>query len=201
MDKISEKYKKYIVEIKLNREKKLFVSGMNISKDYDDFLLIDIHDKILIFNNLDQIKTFILENRDLPDKNNLHKWVREFKSQKPYVTYDIDKIDHIIKTSSGFKELSADALSQIVDLINIVGDYAYQVNHKELILLFEDKSIDLFKELFMDMYIWKENIENPKSDLENLMKDIPYVDFKLSFEKLIILFSQQFSSCFNYLPH
>lgn len=197
MDKISEKYKKYLVEIKLNSKKKLFVSGQNISKDYDDFLLLDIHGKILTFSNLDQIKKFILEDSDLPDKDNLHNWVREFKSQKPYITYDIDKIFQNIKISTGFKELSKDALSQIVDLINIIGDYAYQVNHKELILLFEDKSIDLFKELFMDIFIWKEDTEKPKSDLEKLSKNIPYADFKLAFEKLFNLFSQQFSSCFN----
>lgn len=194
MDKTSEKYKKYLVEINLNGKKQFLVLGMNISKDDDDFILLNEHDKILTFNNVNQIKKFILEEINLPDKDNFHNWIQEFESRKSYITYDADKIVQIIKISEGLKELSKDELSQIVDLINMIGDYAYQVNHKDLILLFEDKTIDLFKELFMDVYVWKVATDIQKSDLEKVSEIFSYADFKVAFERLFNLFNQQFSS-------
>ena len=134
MNEISEKYKKYLVEIKLNCEKKLFVSGMNISKDDEDFLLIDGQGKILIFNDFHQIKQFIIDEKSLLDRDNLHRWAQELENRKPYVSYDVDKIVQILKLSEDLKCLKKCELSHIVDLINIIGDYAYQINFKDLTL-------------------------------------------------------------------
>ncbi|MDP3445316.1 MAG: hypothetical protein Q8T08_20855 [Ignavibacteria bacterium] len=197
MNEISEKYKKYIIEIKLNGKKKFFISGMDISKEDADFLLIDSNGKILIFNDVHLIEKFILETKGLLDKDNFLNWIRELKDYKPYVSYDIDKITQILQVSNPLKELNKDELSQIIDLINLIGDYSYQVDDKNLILLLEAKSIDLIKELFMDKYIWKAIEDSHEIDLEPLFGNFPFEDFKADFENLFNLFVKQLSDDCN----
>lgn len=195
MDKVSEKYKKYLIEIKLNGKKKLFVGGMDTSKNDDDFLLLDQNLKILVFDSFDQIEKFIKGQKNLLDEDSFHHWIQEFKSREPYITYDLSNIIRIVKESGDINDLKKDELSKIVDLINIIGDYAYQIDFKDLVLLYENKYIDRLKTFFMDMYMWKIQ-ESQKVNLEKL-SDFSYSEFKIAFESLCHLFMQQFS---NYNP-
>ncbi len=187
MNEISEKYKKYIVGLKLNGEDKLLVSGMDITNEYKDFLLLDKDSKVLLFNDFSQIEEYIL-NEELLDNNNLQSWVKELKNKKPYVSYNIDNILNAIEKAKDLRELNKDMLSQIVDFINIIGDYAYQINKEDLIVLYEHQLIDQFKELFMNDFIWKLEVSD-----EAGLNTVPWESFRTAFEKLYNLFKQCFS--------
>ncbi len=187
MNAISEKYKKFIIGIKLNGENNLLVSGMDISNEDKDFVLLDKDDKVLLFNDFLQIEDYII-NTEVLDNTNFQSWVKELKIKEPYISYDIDNILDRIKKVIDFSELNKDMLSHIVDFINLIGDYAYQINKEDLIVLYENQRIDQFKELFMDGFIWK-----TKNSHELSLNKITWENFKTAFEKLINLFKIYFS--------
>ncbi len=184
MNEISEKYKKYIIELNLNGEKKLLISGMDISNEDKDFLLLDKNGKVLLFNDFFQIKEYIL-NEELLDNYNFQRWIKELKNKSPYVCYNVDNILDAIRTAKELKDVNKNIQGQAVDFINIIGDYAYQINKEDLIKLYENKLVDQFKELFMSNFIWKIEISD-----KTAFNTLTWESFRVVFEKLYNLFKQ-----------
>jgi hypothetical protein len=186
MNEISEKYKKFIIEIKINKVSRLFITGMDISKSDDDFVLVDPSDNILMFENIEQIIDFVEMENDIIDARNFKKWAQELIYEKPYISFDLDRITQKIRHSDSIVEIERNYLSQILDLINIIGDYTYQVKDNDLTTAIDDKPIEHFKEFYMDTYIW----DNVESDVS--AKNLNFIEFKISLGRLIIAFTKHF---------
>jgi hypothetical protein len=99
INKISEDYRKYIIQVKINRSYFCLICGDDLSDNMNEKLLIDIDNKIIISKNIGVLAKFIKKNKVF-DNINLKKWMRNitpFYKKRADYKYALYNLDVLVK--------------------------------------------------------------------------------------------------------
>lgn len=177
---ISDKYRKYIVSMKLFNENKYFIWGSDLLEKEEDKFLLDPKGNIITSPNLHLFLSSLLEsNKDvnLFDINNLLNWKKEvqhiltkFKNgYSGYAKYDLDILlkYFIANDKINIHLLSFKILKEYVGFINFVDDFANQTNDSKLLKLTHERNLRFLWNYVYDNYIWKNKLKNENKLIKN----------------------------------
>lgn len=178
--KVSEKYRKYLIELQFKNFSGYAVWGTDMEDDEHDKLLLSER-KVLIFKDWDNIAQR-LENIDhsFLDKENFRNWVTEKGFRE---VYNVNEI----KLLSDFSlEMLSDRIMslEILNCINLVQDFFIQTNNRTLEGLFEEPAIIDVKDFIYNNYFWKKNGSSHElgnidgASVSNLIRSIYYVFYE-----------------------
>lgn len=191
-DKISEQFRKYVIELILSESQKVFTLwGTDLSNEDFDYLLLDQKQKILAFPKIQNLLDFLESNSVTIDNQNTQKWASQFKNSEPYTTYDLIKVENLI--SEPVLELEVftkDDLICIVNFYNLFSDYVYQTKIEEGLKLIDDTNKFPFFDLIDDILIWKsDESQRSKPDVGNNQAEV----FVKNYKKMLTLFTANIS--------
>lgn len=177
-ESISEKYRKYLIRIKIKNQTFYSVWGTDMtSVDEKDFLLVK-DSRICLFENSKLIYSYVkkLEESELIDSQNFSNWINRFTFNKVYASYNIEKMS--IKK---FEQLlSKGKVLSIINNINIITDFAQQTSNKELLKIRKKRHLKILWNSIYDNFFWSKKEENK---FEYLLKSIE--DYNILVEKFI----------------
>ncbi len=193
---ISEKYRKYLIEIVLCKKTYYTISGIDASISDDDVYLSD-KSNVLLFQNVDLLKEYILNplNKYIFDRDNLVNWVKENSTFVPYAHFNFDKISNISYES--LKDVNnidlKEELLSIFYFVNFLKDLKYQFSNKKLEKILDSNAINKFSKYCYNKYIFMKE-ENSKLsiypfeefDLKLLISDIQKLNQELIYIFLIV---------------
>ena len=194
IDLISEKYRKYLIKIKISDSSYYFIHGADITDDYKDKLLIDSNKKILLFGKLEDLFNYIEQSNYLFDVDNFKKWIkslREFFGNKypehlEYCIYDMNLIRllFIDFKSNDIFNYGKVYLEEYASFINLVDDYSNQMKNKALSDLLEELNIRLLWDYFYDFHIWKTSEEKKMEFQNKINTEWSEESFRKNFSKI-----------------
>ncbi|MDX2047641.1 MAG: hypothetical protein SFU87_12705 [Chitinophagaceae bacterium] len=154
---MSEKYRKYLVKLILDKKVYYCIWGTDMSDDCEtDFILLNKEKKIVLFEKLINInKRIMAYRRHFFDKKNFYTWVNENSFSKSYSTIDIDilQIDSI-STFGIFLKNKTNAL-KFIDTINFIRDFAEQTRNNELLRRLKNQYIKKTWDFIYNRYFWQ----------------------------------------------
>jgi len=194
INKISEKYRKYLILFRIYNKNYFFVSGQD--KNEDDMILLDNKKKILLSKDPTKLFEFLKINADnLFDSTNFSEWVKEIqnltKNQKnQFPSYCIFNFDLLIKSfflnePIDYFRIPRKSLKEFVDYINLIGDYAYQTDDKQILRLRKEKNIKFLWDIYYNKYMWTKYLALPPKKIKQI--DFDEAIFKKSFQKFLFL--------------
>ncbi|PSL45743.1 hypothetical protein CLV51_104450 [Chitinophaga niastensis] len=152
---ISEKYRKYLLEVIFEEQKYYTVFGADFSDNEIDKLLVGIDKNILLFSTPEDLLAVIQKSTCHFDNKVLGEWAKEsFGIKSPYaiINFDVLSLSSIdLKDSQLFKT--------IYDTLGIVEDYSNQVSNEGLLNLLGKDVLSQFKDELSDYFIWSESKE------------------------------------------
>jgi hypothetical protein len=193
INKISEDYRKYIVQVKINGSYFNLICGDDLSDNMNEKLLIDKDNNIIISKNIGVLAKFIKKNKVF-DNINLKKWLRNitpFYKKQPdykYALYNFDVLveDFILNIEKTLVKLPRRNCAEYIDFINLIDSFAYQTNNKVLMKLLRDRNIRTLWEYLYDNFVWKVRLNQDlrKKALRNFDMEL----FRITFSKIYALF-------------
>ncbi|NML40659.1 hypothetical protein HHL17_25910 [Chitinophaga sp. G-6-1-13] len=151
---ISEKYRKFLLEVRLSGKVYYTVHGADTSDaSYDDKWLTDTDDNILLFSSPDDLYAEILRMDETFDKTQMQTWaVARLGSNEPYAMVDLDLLE-----KPGLHP-DTDLLATIYLTLQLLKDYAIQADDQQLLMLFEGNVIERFIDFIADYAVWGKKI-------------------------------------------
>lgn len=196
---ISEKYRKYLCTIKLDRREYFFIAGSDVSENFKDKLLLDNFNKLVLISNSKLLTLNILKETLIFDSENFTPWLKELKikikngncNKYTYALYDFDLLydSLLLQSLLEIHTLPREIVKEYIDFVNLVDDYATQTNNIELKSLTNSKSVRLLWESYYDLEFWKK--ENNIA-YENLIQNFNEIEFKIDFAKIYSVFISNF---------
>ncbi|WP_160716325.1 hypothetical protein [Chitinophaga solisilvae] len=153
IDNISERYRKYLLQIVFEEQMYYTVSGADFSDQETDKLLVDADGNILLFSLPADLLSVILKGTSFFDNGILQEWAREINGiEESYAVINLDLLGQ-----NNFYLNDVDLLKSIYDTLGIVEDYANQINDERLLALLEKDILLQFKDDLASYFIWSEN--------------------------------------------
>lgn len=154
--KASEEYRKYLIELQFDNINLYTVWGTDMAdKETDKLLVVDT--KVVAFRETNQLKH---ELKDIVtpfvDDTNFRNWVEHEDLSTVYNTNDLTLLSNF---KLSFLNDKATSLSVLTD-INLIQDFAIQVNHLELLSIFEQVTMANLKDFIYDNHFWKGGDKN-----------------------------------------
>ena len=176
--KISETYRKYIVEINLCNFNGFVVWGADLEDVNENDVFLVSNDKIIFFNDLKTMKDNILKySNHYFDKHNFSEWVSTENFSEPYSKIDLSLLK-LFDASILIKETTA---LDLLDGINITQDFFNQIKDNDTVKLFESTPVADLKDYLYNKYFWENTEEQKfKADMD---------DLKVRLEKIYTLFT------------
>jgi hypothetical protein len=173
---LSEKYRKYLLEVIFAGNKYYTVFGADLSDSEIDKLLVDNDGNILLFSNPADLLAMILKGTSFFDNERLHKWAEE--NLDVIEPYTVVNFDILTKGDIGFKDIQS--FKSIYYTLGIIDDYSNQVSDKGLFTLLKKDILLQFKEDLSDYFIWSE------SEAFKILVDVDilFLSLKKIYEKL-----------------
>lgn len=174
-DVISERYRKYAVELCYRKLCVYPLYGADLAtQNQDDKLLLDTNGQILTFEDIHQLKQFILSSKSLLfDRGNTILWAKNFAGKQAYSTYNLDYVLSIVEKKISLKKLDKLQTVEIINFINLFGDYAYQTRDSTFLTLHQEKNVRTFLGYTYDSYVW----DNPKHATYKSLNELDYLRF------------------------
>ncbi len=184
-NEISEKYNKYLVLLKIANNEWFILCGMKTKdRSYDDFIVTDNKQRIVVFDTFVKLKSFVHKYDHLiPDRESTKDWIRLLSKLEPYLTVNIDVVLAQMDKVHMVNDLELNVKEDIFNFIQIVTDYIYMINDSVLFEMIEDVDIEGFMNQYYSEIVW--------SDSENIIDDenlYSFEGFKKSFITLIDFF-------------
>ena len=194
-------YEKYLITIRFDEVDYYLVWGADSTDRGDDKLLVDEEKNILLFRKQPDALTYILEaSTPLLDVHKLKEWATASLTVGTYSSYlyDLDELRKLVDNDRlrlDEKARREDVLYW-VNFINLVGDYAIQINEVYLLKARESESIRSFWEYGYDTFFW--TIPEPELTVrqESSLAAFQYAPFKTELLNLLLYIK----SCFVVLP-
>ena len=192
----SEKYRKYLILVKFNDRRKLAIWGTDMSDNEVDKLLASQDGVILLFESKKELLEKIHNYKDLFfDSDNFIKWISEIENEKEYATYNIDDLEEVLGNKESiireeFKEECIDLLS----LMDLFGDYAYQFSDDRIKSLIENQNTSIFRDYVYSNFLWDEkNLRSQESE-KAVNERFDYEIFRDEMKNLIDIFKTKLTS-------
>lgn len=138
--------------------------GSDTEQDHDDKFLT-LNDKILLFEDQVELKTYVLTTPNLFfDKTNIKHWIKSIDTIEVIYSFNLDLVfNRLANSKSVF--LTKEVSNEFVDLLNLIGDYAYQIEDTELIRLFKHGVVQEYWDYAYNNFFWNKATET-KSTFE-----------------------------------
>ncbi len=145
-DKFSEKYRKYVIEIKINNNQLYAIWGTNILNPDFDYLVTNNSANIICAFSIDDLKAYFINNTlKIIDEENFKKWILTHRKNCPYTTYDLDSIRNTLnKSEFSLKQTSNSRLDEIRRFIILFSDYINQIKNKNFAKILKSAEVDIF---------------------------------------------------------
>lgn len=188
----SEKYRKYLIQVQLDNTPYYLVWGTDMSdREEKDNLLIDQQQRILLFSSLDQVRDWILKpTSPLFDASNLKAWAETLTKLAVDSVYDLDYLTALMTSPLKEEQIlkSPDISNDLINFINLFGDYAYQLENDELVNLHRQPSIGLFFDYCYDTYFWTIPPEEWQRRHDLFTRTFQFTEFKDAMNRLFAIF-------------
>lgn len=149
MSEISEKYRKYLIEIKYDEQQYYTVSGADMTIKNEEERLLTDGNKMVLFEKIIFIKQ--ATELFLFDKERLTAWAAEIPVDiEPYAQFDFDSF---ISDEIDFSNVAV--LEDLYMSIGVIEDYAIQVMDSALLGYLESDVMKEFKSISADLFLWK----------------------------------------------
>lgn len=150
---VSERYRKYLLEIVFVEQKYYTVFGADISDNYIDKLLVDADGSLLLFLSPMDLFSLIPKNTSFFDNGALQEWTgRVAGIIDPYAVYFFDDLSKDI-----FDLNDLELFRSIYHTLGIVEDYSKQINDERLLAFFEKDILLQFVDDLANYFTWFEN--------------------------------------------
>lgn len=154
MNYISEKYRKYLLEVIFEKQRYYTVFGADLSDNELDKLLIDKDKKLILYSSYEDLLTIIRTTTYFFDTKTLQEWAKDIEGIKsPYATISLD----VLSISIDFEDVNL--VKSVYDTLGIIEDYANQVNDEGLFQFLQMDTLVQFKNEVSDYFIWSESKE------------------------------------------
>jgi hypothetical protein len=191
-DKISEQFRKYVIELILSENQKVFTLwGTDLSNEDFDYLLLDQQQKILAFPKIQNLIDSLKLNSVTIDNQNTQKWAHQFKNDEAYVTYDLIKVQKLIsRLVLDLEIFTKDDVLCIINFYDLFTDYVSQTKIEDGLKLIDDANRFSFFDLIEDILIWKsDKSQRSKPDVEKSQVDV----FVKNYKEMLRLFTANIS--------
>jgi len=188
----SDRYQKYLIQLQLDNTAYYLVWGTDLSdREEKDNLLIDSQRRILLFSRVEQIRDWILEPASpLFDAPNLVAWAETLTELTVSGVYDLDYLASLMTSPLKEEQIlqSPDITNDLIDFINLFGDYAYQLDDGELVNLHRQPSVGLFFDYSYDTYFWKSSPDDLQRNHDLFRRAFQFTEFKDAMNRLLAVF-------------
>lgn len=147
---ISEKYRKYLLEVTFAGQKYYTVFGADYTENETDKLLVDITGRMLLFSSSADLLSSILKTTYFFDTEVLQTWAKEILDiEKSYQLINFD-----VLTQRPFDVKDIKLFKSIYDTIGVIEDYANQVRDEKLLAVLTSDILLQFKNDLASYFIW-----------------------------------------------
>ncbi|MFD1142995.1 hypothetical protein ACFQ4C_17850 [Larkinella insperata] len=191
-DNQNEFYRKYLIQLNLNAGFFYGVWGTDMSEEeHPDYLLLDHQDRILLVTAGEQLLPLITQGgAKLFDADNLTAWIQSLTDFTPDAAHDLDYMGSILRSELRQEQIlnSPSLTKELIDFINLYGDYAYSLDDDFLVGLHRKPQIRLFFDYCYDTYFWT----IPPAELErrqaSYLKKFRFAKFKSDMLRMLTVF-------------
>ena len=181
---ISEKYRKYLIQIKLHDNSYYTVWGTDMNDNENDKMLVK-NNKLVLFYKIGTLKKKLFEYKGIfSDENNFENWIGEESFEESYSTTDLT----CLCTFSELDLKNNKVASDIIDSLNIILDFYIQIKKNKRV--FCSKLLLDFKDNLYNNHCWKnDGLVFPFNDvtiikIQGILKKI-YDDFVKQIEFIV----------------
>lgn len=155
---LSEKYRRYVVELRYQQQRWYILWGPDLTTRREpDGLLVNRQGQILIFKEIAIVIRYIRQGNFLPyDAINFKRWAQHYEGAGAYSGSDLDRIDALATSPIQLDQLTKEEAIEIINFINLFGDYAYQRETQDtsLLVLHREHEVRTFFDYVYDNYVW-----------------------------------------------
>ncbi|GEM_PF-1461701 len=176
-DEISERYRKYIIQLKLPAKRSMYLLwGTDTGNEDSDYLMLDPANRLLGFSTIKALLHYVKTTKHaLTDEPATKEWVSAYKANRAYVSYDIELLIGLMEVSDKRPENYTKAAAvELTDFCHLFSDYAYQLNQQEWVRLYQDKDLHVFIDWVHARYLWKPDA----AYLAALTDQLKHIDFE-----------------------
>ncbi|WP_018619221.1 hypothetical protein [Spirosoma luteum] len=198
-EEINLKYEKWLIAFKLNTLVYYSAWGADSTDDRNDKLWIDDQQRILLTEDSTKSIDAII-SKALPafDAENLTNWALEHKVNKSsFKDSALTNFDNLIRKVDiirydNLHKISPKVASDVVNFINLFGDYTYQTKDDFLLKIHSNPSVRIFWEFMYDAYFWTIPPEELKERQEELLRGYDAGQCKEALQEMIRVFISRF---------
>jgi len=193
-DSVSEQYRKYVIKIiTSNRKSYYLLWGTDVHNEDFDYLLLNTANNIIAFSRIKDLLVFVNRTANLVDEKSVKKWVKTYKANKAYVTYNfLYLLDFISeKDIIDANEEYADKAISIIDFFNLFSDYSQQTNRKDLLKLCQDNDINILIDYLYMTFFWRASKESCKEKLNKKIKKLDFLKVEENIKNMVYSFEKE----------
>jgi len=159
-DEISERYRKYIIQLKLPAQQSLYLLwGTDTANEDTDYLMLDQEYKMLAFPNISELLHYVkTTGNSLIDEPATKEWLSNYKANRAYTSYDLVQLMNLMESDQGHQDYTKDEAWEITAFCSLFSDYAYQLDREDLLRLYQDKDLHVFIDWVNAQYLWKPDV-------------------------------------------
>lgn len=188
-DEISEKYRKYVVNVLLDKKEHFYLLwGTNLENEDVDYLLVNKSNSILAFLTIPDLVKYVNHANLLIDPVSTKKWANSYSANRPYCTYDLFSIKKTLEKGFSLEEIGKSEAVHIVDLCNLFSDYAYQTDSRLFLNQLEKKDIKIFCDYIYEDFFWDKR--GSEEGIKGMTENFNFDNFRNDFMQLILLFEE-----------
>lgn len=194
-DKVSEKYRKYIIKVRVKSSKEYyFLWGTNLKNTDNDYLLVDRDNQILGFKTISDLLFFIKNSSSLLDLDNTKKWAKYYKRMRAYATYDLGKLENILESTKSIQSFNKKSIFLIIDFYNLFSDFTYQIGDKTMGKIINEKNTRKMIDYGYEHFFWGKNyIQSSKKN--DTLNGFDYSQFSSNILLMVSEFVERIQMC------
>lgn len=152
---ISEKHRKFLLEVHLSGKAYYTVHGADMSDgSYDDKWLTDATDNMLLFSSPDDLYAEILQMDEPFDKTEIQTWaLARLGNHESYAKVDLGLLEN-----ARLQPVHSELLRDIYVTLGLIKDYVIQVDDQPMLLLLKDDVIEHFIDYLADYVVWGKEV-------------------------------------------
>lgn len=149
----------YLIRIHVGAKRYFCLWGSDHEDEKKDKFLI-LEGKILLFADESLLKSYVLNTtQPIFDKTNTRNWIQSEGEIEVMYSFELEKI---LSYLSDFISMAFEqkVLNELVDVLNLIGDFAFQIDDEELIGMYRGKLVQGYLDHFYDNHFWTVNEED-----------------------------------------
>lgn len=179
----SEKYRKYLINLRSVNFSGFIVWGADMADEENDKLFLR-NGKILLLTSTKNIRSELIPNQVFKDEQNFEMWRNSDEVYLANSTVDLTVLTEFSESSLGSKDIGFNLIS----CINLIRDYSLQVQHDLLNAHLDSKVIQELFDFLYNEFFWKK-VDGIKNSVD--ARHIQSITMELN--KICDLFCEDFS--------